>query len=55
MSSFVLLSDEANEEIEKYLDSPASMISGGGSLIFDPSDSRNVSFSTWMITHYPLD
>ncbi len=55
MSSFVLMSDEANEEIEKYLDSPASIIGGNGSLIFDPQDSRNTSFSLFMVTHNPLD
>ncbi len=55
MSSFVLMSDEANKEIEEYMDSPASMIGANGTLIFDPSDSRVTGFSTYLVTRYPLD
>ena len=55
MSSFVLMSDEANKEIEEYMDSPASMIGANGTLIFDPADSRVTSMCAFLITRYPLD
>lgn len=54
LSALVLMSDEANEEIEDYLKSPVSMVDPQGSLIYGLASGRLVRYSMYSSTYHDL-
>lgn len=51
----ILLTDEANNAVKDYLDSPISMVDANGSLVYGLGDGRLCKFSLCATSFYDLD
>ena len=50
----ILMSDEATEDIKKYLESPISMVDANGNLVYGLNDGRIVKFTLFATSWHPL-
>ena len=50
----ILMSDEATEEINRYFQSPLSMVDANGELIWGLSAGRIVKYSLFATSYHPL-
>ena len=50
----IMMSDEANEEDQKYLDSPISMVDANGGLVYGLADCSILKFSMYASSYHVL-
>ncbi len=55
LSLHILMSNEATDELSSFMDSPISMVSTNGNLIYGLASSKLVSYSLYAATYHPVE
>lgn len=54
MSLIILMSDEANKEIEDFMKSPISMVDASGKLVYGLDSASITKYQFYATTYHPL-